>query len=85
MAQPRPWEYPVGSNVRWVDANGMLSYQGRRYFLSGALIGQAVGCQRLDTRVLVHYRQHAVRELHLDTGKSVSLLCGGINNVSPMS
>jgi hypothetical protein len=71
---PPTWQYPVGSDVRAVDHNGMVSYDGRRFFVSEALIGEAVACRRLETRVLVVYRHMYVREWQLHTGRSQSLL-----------
>jgi transposase InsO family protein len=72
--QPPAWQYAVGSDVRPVDQNGMVSYDGRRFFVSEALIGEPVACVRLDTRVLVVYRHMYVREWQLQTGRSQSLL-----------
>jgi transposase InsO family protein len=74
VAQPRPWEYPRGSDVHRVDQNAMISYHGRRFFVSEALIGEPVACTRLAQRVLVTYRHMYVRELQLRTGRSRSLL-----------
>jgi transposase InsO family protein len=71
---PRRWEYPRGSDVHRVDANGMVSYGARRFFVSEALAGEHVACIAMARRVLVTYRQMYVRELHLQTGRSVSLL-----------
>lgn len=74
--QPRPpaWEYPVGADVRRVDTAGMLSYDGRRYFVSGALQGHHVWCQRIEHRVVVTYRDMMIRELQLAIGRSLLVL-----------
>jgi transposase InsO family protein len=74
VAAPRPWEYPSGSDVHRVDQNAMISYHGHRFFLGEALIGEHVACTRLAQRVLVTYRHMYVRELHLRSGRSRSLL-----------
>jgi transposase InsO family protein len=74
VACPPAWEYPSGSDVRRVDANAMIAYQGRRFFIGEALIGEWVACTRLGQRVLVAYRQMYVRELQLRSGRSRSLL-----------
>jgi transposase InsO family protein len=71
---PRRWEYPAGSDVRRVNANGALSYGVHRFFISEALAGERVACTVIARRVLVTYRQMYVRELHPRTGRSVSLL-----------
>ena len=84
---PPAWEYPEGSDVRRIDQAGMVSYDGRRYFVSDALLGERVACVRWDHQVLVTYRHMYVRELQLRTGRSVALLRGTdvSREVSPMS
>ena len=74
VATPPPWEYPTGSDVHRVDANAMISYRGRRFFISEALIGEEVACTCLAERVLVTFRHMWVRELELRTGRTRSLL-----------
>lgn len=73
VAEPRPWLYPVGSDVCRVDTNAMISVSGQRFFISQALMGEPVACTRFADRVLVAYRQMYVRELHLRSGQSRSL------------
>ncbi len=73
-AQPRRWQYPTGSDVRRVDRTGSIAYEGHRLFVGGALIGDEVVCLRLEQRVLVLYRHMYVRERHLRSGRSRSLL-----------
>lgn len=91
QATPPPWAYPPGSDVRRVDRNAMISYAGRRFFISEALIGDEIACVRLDTRVLVLYRHMYIRELRVRTGRSCSLLqpredlASSDVNVLPMS
>ena len=74
VAQPPPWRYPADSDVRQLDANGMLQWRGRRLFVSAALAHQDVGCVGIGQRLVVAYRHMYVRELHLRTGQSVPLL-----------
>jgi len=74
VARPRAWEYPPGSDVRRVDGNGMITYDGRRFFVAEALIGEHVACTALTARVLVSYRDLYVRELQLRSGRTRSLL-----------
>jgi transposase InsO family protein len=74
VVTPRPWEYPTGSDVHRVDHNAMIWYDGRRFFIGEALIGEDVACTRLATRVLVNYRHMLVRELELRTGRTRTLL-----------
>jgi transposase InsO family protein len=70
VPQPPPWDYPVGSDVRRVSAQGLLSYGTGRFFVSEALAGEEVACHPLRRRVLVRYRQMYVRELHPHSGRS---------------
>jgi transposase InsO family protein len=72
--QPPRWEYPAGSAVYRVDANGMIRYQGCRCFIGEALCGEEVACVPLAPVVLVRYRQMYVRELRPRSGQSRSLL-----------
>jgi transposase InsO family protein len=73
-ARPAAWEYPCGSEVLRVDANGMITYRRRRFFVSEALRGEEVACTRLASRALVTFRHMYVRELHLRTGRTSTLL-----------
>ena len=61
--QPRAWEYPLGSEVRRLDAGGMLSAAGRRWFVCEALAGQRVCVERFDEKLLVSYRDMYIREI----------------------
>jgi transposase InsO family protein len=73
VSTPTRWEYPTGSDVRYITANGMVSHDGRQFFVSHALAGEEVACTVLKRRVLIAYRTMYVRELHLQSGRSVSL------------
>ena len=61
---PRRWVYPLGADVRQVDAHGQLTLAGTRYFISEALAGEEVACLAYEERCLVRYRHMYVRELH---------------------
>jgi hypothetical protein len=61
--QPRAWEYPLGSEVRRLDAGGMLSAAGQRWFVCEALAGQRVCVERFDEKLLVSYRDMYIREI----------------------
>jgi transposase InsO family protein len=74
VPSPPAWEYPSGSDVHRVDRNAMIAYQGHRFFVGEALIGEQVACTRLGPRVLVTYRHMYVRELELASGRTRSLL-----------
>jgi hypothetical protein len=90
VADPPPWVYPAGLNVRRVDHAGCISEAGRRYFVCQALATHGVGCQRFDQRLLVRFRHLYIREIDLQTGRSRPLLgrtapVDGVNDVLPMS
>jgi len=72
-SQPPAWDYPPGSDVRRVNGQGMLTYGTSRFFISQALADEDVACRMLKRRALVSYRDMYVRELHLQSGRSVPL------------
>lgn len=63
--QPRPWEYPPGSEVKRLNTQGMLEDGGRRWFVCLALAAQRVRVERVDGKLLVSYRHMYVREIDL--------------------
>jgi transposase InsO family protein len=63
--QVKEWEYPAGSEVRRLTSRGMLSEQGRRWFVCEALANQRVGVERFDGKLLVSYRHMYIREIDL--------------------
>jgi len=73
-AQPPPWEYPSGSTVLRLNTQGCLELGGRRWFVCEALRGKQVRLQRFEERILVSYRHLYVRELHLASGTTSSLV-----------
>lgn len=66
--QPADWEYPTGSEVKRRNTQGMREDGGRRWFVCGALAGQRVRIERLDTKVLVSYRHMYLREIDTQRG-----------------
>ena len=49
--------------MRQLDANGMLSVAGRRWFVCEALAGKRVCVERFDEKLLVSYRHMNLREI----------------------
>ena len=74
VAQPRPWQYPAGSDVRRVDRSGSIRCGRQRLFIGDALIDEEVAVLRLASRLLVLFRDLYVRELQLRIGRTRSLL-----------
>jgi hypothetical protein len=68
------WEYPTGSDVRRLNSQGMLTEQGQRWFVCGALSDQRVRVERFDGKLLVSYRHMYIREIDPARGKSHALV-----------
>lgn len=64
------WEYASGAEVRKVRENGGVSWEGRSYFISRALIGEYVQLQPLEDRMIVLFCRTVVREFDLQGGTS---------------
>ncbi len=70
----RPWEYPAGSDVRRVNANGAVAEAGRKWFICEALAGQWVRVERFDGKLLVSYRHMFIREIDLERQTTQALV-----------
>lgn len=70
---PPEWEY-TGGNLLRLNTQGMLSYQGQRYFVCEALADEWVRVDELDHLLVVTYRQTTIREIDLRTRKSVPVI-----------
>jgi hypothetical protein len=82
---PSPWVYPQGVDVVSLNSQGMLPYEGTRYFVCEALANEQVGIQEFQYKVLVRYRHMLVREIDLITGRTVPLVQAVRDDVSTMS
>src|SRR6267142_2181153 len=72
--QVKPWEYAVGSDVRRLNSQWMLTEQGERWFICGALAEQRVRVERFDGKLLVSYRHMYIREVDLERRCSRALV-----------
>jgi len=72
--QPPAWEYPAGSLVRRLSAQGCLSWGSRYYFVCEALARRFVQLDELEGRLLVRYRHMYVREIDLRTQTTVAVV-----------
>ena len=61
--QPREWEYPATSEVKRLNSQGMLEDGGRRWSVCCSLAGKRVQVERVDSKLLVSYRQMYIREV----------------------
>jgi len=64
--QVKDWEYPRGSDVRRLNSQGMLTDQGHRWFVCGALANQRVRVEPFDGKLLVSYRHMYIREVDVE-------------------
>lgn len=62
----KEWEYPAGSDVRRLNSRGMLTNQGRRWFVCGALANCRVRVEFFDGKLLLSYRPMYMREVDVD-------------------
>jgi transposase InsO family protein len=67
--QPPAWDYGEG-NVGRIDALGMLSWAGRRYFVCEALVGEWVRVDAVADSLVVTFCNTTLREINLRTGQS---------------
>jgi hypothetical protein len=75
QTEPPAWVYPAAVRVVTIDRLGMLSYQGHRYFVCEALVGEAVGVEVVAPRLLVRYRNLYIRDINTATGATTPLHC----------
>ena len=71
---PRRWEYPEGSVVETLNTRGWIGKSRIRYFVSEALAGKQVRIERIDSKLIISYRNMYIREIETETGKTKSLL-----------
>jgi transposase InsO family protein len=67
---PPEWEYPLGTDVRRLNSQGMVECSGRRYFVCEALSGERVAVERIENLLLVRFRKSYVREINLENEKT---------------
>jgi transposase InsO family protein len=70
--QPPEWEYERGSEVQRLGPYGQLKLENRWWQVCEALAGEAVRLERIEERVLVHYRRTLVREIDLGLQRSTA-------------
>jgi transposase InsO family protein len=74
---PRVWtecvdaSYPPGAELRRLDSQGQLTHARRRWLISRAFAHELVRLQTVGTRVWVYFASVLVRELDLETGRSI--------------
>ena len=71
-AEPAPWKYPSGWQLKKICRSGDLPWDGSRYFVSTALGGRQVGVLEVDARLLVRYRRKYLCEVDLKNQRVLS-------------
>jgi transposase InsO family protein len=71
--QPNPpaWEYPTGALVKRLNSQGVLDCPGGRRFVCEALANEWVAIEEIEGHWLVKYRHQYVREIDLETGRTL--------------
>jgi transposase InsO family protein len=69
-----PWQYPEGLERLTVDANGMIRWEGGRYFVCEALVHREVAVELIGRGLLVRFRNMYVREIDLETSRTVPFI-----------
>ena len=71
--QPSECQYPLGAIVKRLNSQGCLDYHHRRYFVCEALCSENVQIEHVENRLLIRYRHMYIREIELETGRTVPL------------
>jgi transposase InsO family protein len=74
QSQTVPWQYPEGFEILRVDANGMIRWQCRRYFVCEALVHHRVAVQQIGPELLVRFRNMYIRQIDLDRGHTAAFI-----------
>ena len=69
--QPPAWEYPPGTLVKQLNSQGVLDCPGGRRFVCEALANEWVAIEEMGGHWLVKYRHQYVREIDLETGRTL--------------
>jgi len=73
-ANPPEWDYPPEAIVKRLNPQGSLDYKGGRYFVCEAMGKEYVQLERVESSLLVKYRQMYIREIFVETGRSAPLI-----------
>jgi transposase InsO family protein len=74
QSQVAPWQYPEGLKVLWVDANGMIRWEGGRYFVCEALIHHHVAIEQIGKELLVRFRNMYIRQIDMERGHTAAFI-----------
>jgi transposase InsO family protein len=68
---PREWEYPPGTIVKRLNSQGVLDCPGGRRFVCESLANEKVAIETIDNHWLIKYRHQYIREIDLETGRTL--------------
>jgi len=71
--KPRAFDYGDEMKVKKVDSHGMIYENGKRLFVSHALVGQYVATRSIENLMLVTFRNSTLREIDFNTTKTKRL------------
>jgi hypothetical protein len=71
---PPDWDYPEGAMVKRLNLKGSMYYRYGRHFVCEALGGELVQIEQIGNKLLVRYRHMYVREIDMDTGRSIAVV-----------
>lgn len=74
QAQALEWEYPEDLERLRVDANGMICWERRRYFVCEALVHQEVAVEQIGGELLARFRNMYIRQIDLQTGRTMAFI-----------
>lgn len=74
--QPHPpeWLYDERGSVLRLNSQGMLTWQGQRYFVSEALANELVQIHTVEHLLIVQFRHMWIREINIKNGRSRTLI-----------
>jgi len=68
------WPYAEGLERLTVDANGMIRWESRRWFVCEALIHHEVAAEQIGEHLLVRFRNMYIREIDLAAGSTLPFI-----------
>lgn len=77
------WEYPTSMQICRLGQQGFLHWRGRKWPISNALCGLAVGVEVVEGQGLVYFCRTPLRELNLQTGESTPIPSKPIRSLQP--
>lgn len=68
------WQYPQILEMLRVDANGMIRWDRRRYYVCEALVHHQVAVEQIGGELLVRFRNMYIRQIDLQTSRTMAFI-----------